>query len=67
VFQGAVYAVNDYSEQNGTTVWGPIVARQVNLANNTTNFYVPLGTLLTGMPQTSQEAISIANEPEGWG
>jgi Tfp pilus assembly protein PilX len=67
VFQGAVYAVNDYSEQNGTTVWGPIVARQVNLANNTSNFYVPLGTLLQGMPQTSQQAISIANEPGGWG
>jgi hypothetical protein len=66
-FQGAVYAVNDYSEQNSTTVWGPIIARQVNLANNTSNFYVPLGTLLAGMPQTSQQAISIVNQPGSWG
>lgn len=66
-FQGAIYAVNDYSEQNSATVWGPIIARQVSLQNNTTNHYVPLGTLLGGMPQTSQEAISIVNEPGSWG
>jgi hypothetical protein len=66
-FQGAIYAVNDYSELNGATVWGPIIARQVSLANNTTNHYVPLGTLLTGMPQTSEEAIAIVNEPGSWG
>ena len=65
--QGAIYAVNDYSEQNGATVWGPIIARQVYLANNTSNHYVPLGTLLSGMPQTSEEAISIVNQPGSWG
>ena len=67
VFQGAIYVVNDYVEQNGAVVWGPIVARQVSLANNTSNHYVPLGTLLTGMPQTSDEAIAIVNEPGSWG
>jgi Tfp pilus assembly protein PilX len=66
-FQGAIYAVNDYSEQNGAIVWGPIIARQVFLSNNTSNHYVPLGTLLSGMPQTSEEAISIVNEPSSWG
>ena len=66
-FQGAVYAVNDYSEQNSANVWGPIIARQVSLQNNTSNHYVPLGTLLGGMPQTSQEAISIVNEAGSWG
>jgi Tfp pilus assembly protein PilX len=66
-FQGAVYAVNDYSEENGTTMWGPVIARQVSLANNTTNHYVPLGTLLSGMPQTSNEAISIVNVSGSWG
>jgi Tfp pilus assembly protein PilX len=66
-FQGAVYAVNDYSEENGTTMWGPVIARQVMLANNTTNHYVPLGTLLSGMPQTSNEAISIVNVSGSWG
>jgi hypothetical protein len=67
VFQGAIYAVNDYSEQNSATVWGPIIARQINLQNSSMNHYVPLGTLLTGMPQTSTEAISIFNEPGSWG
>jgi Tfp pilus assembly protein PilX len=66
-FQGAVYAVNDYTEQNNTTVWGPIIARQVSLQNSVINHYVPLGTLLSGMPQTSNEAISIVNEPGSWG
>ena len=66
-FQGAVYAVNDYSEENGTTMWGPVIARQVSLSNNTTNHYVPLGTLLSGMPQTSNEAISIVNVSGSWG
>jgi Tfp pilus assembly protein PilX len=67
VFQGAVYAVNDYSEQTGSDIWGPIIARQVTLSNNTTNHYVPLGTLLGGQPQTSQEAISIVNQTGSWG
>ncbi len=67
VYQGAIYAVNDYSESTGSDIWGPIVARQVNLANNTTNHYVPLGTLLGGQPQTSQEAISIVNQSGSWG
>ena len=66
-FQGAVFAVTDYDEQNGATMWGPVIARQVSLANNTSNHYVPLGTLLSGMPQTSIEAISIVNEPGSWG
>ncbi|MEP6909996.1 MAG: hypothetical protein ABI896_06130 [Actinomycetota bacterium] len=67
VYQGAVYAVNDYSEQTGSDIWGPIIARQVYLANNTTNHYVPLGTLLGGLPQESHEAIAIVNEPGSWG
>jgi hypothetical protein len=67
VFQGAIYVVNDYSEQNSANVWGPIIARQISLQNSSTNHYVPLGTLLSGMPQTSQEAVSITNEPGSWG
>jgi hypothetical protein len=66
-FQGAVFAVNDYDEQNGATMWGPIIARQVSLANNTSNHYVPLGTLLSGMPQTSNEVISVVNVAGSWG
>ena len=65
-FQGGVYAVNDYVEENNSTVWGPIIARQLHLQNSTINHYVPLGVLLPGMPQTFEEAVSLVNEPEGW-
>jgi hypothetical protein len=67
IFQGAIYAVNDYAEQNSANVWGPIIARQVSLQNSVTNHYVPLGTLLSGMPQSSNEAVSIVNEAGSWG
>jgi Tfp pilus assembly protein PilX len=66
VFQGATYAVNDYSEGNSATVWGPIIARQVYLQNSVTNHYVPIGTLLSGMPATYQEVVTLTNEPSGW-
>ena len=67
VFQGATYVVNDYSEQNSANVWGPIIARQVSLQNSSTNHYVPIGTLLGGMPQSSQQAVSIVNQAGSWG
>lgn len=66
IFQGATYAVNDYSEGNSAIVWGPIIARQVYLQNSVTNHYVPIGTLLSGMPATYQEVVTLTNEPSGW-
>jgi Tfp pilus assembly protein PilX len=66
VFQGALYAVNDYSEGNSATVWGPIIARQLHFQNSVTNHYVPLGTLLPGMPATYEEVIALVNEPGSW-
>jgi hypothetical protein len=66
-FQGAVYAVNDYSEANSSTVWGPIIARRVSFANSSVNHYVPIGTLMPGMPATYEEVVTITNEPGSWG
>jgi hypothetical protein len=66
-FQGAIYVVTDYREENGSTVWGPIIAHQIYLQNSTLNHYVPLGILLGGMPQTNEEAVSLTNEPGSWG
>ena len=66
-FQGAFYAVNDYSQGNSVVSWGPIIARQIYLLNSAQNHYVPLGTLMPGMPQTYEEAVSLQNEPGGWG
>lgn len=67
IFQGAIYAVNDYSEENSATVWGPVIARQLYFQNSTTNHYVPLGTLLPGMPSTMEEVVTLQNEVGSWG
>ncbi len=66
-FQGAIYAVNDYAEDNSSTVWGPIIARRVSLANSSVNHYVPIGTLMPGMPATYEDVATITNEPGSWG
>jgi hypothetical protein len=67
MFQGAIYAVNDYAEDNNSTVWGPIIARRVALANSSVNHYVPIGTLMPGMPATYEDVVTITNEPGSWG
>ena len=66
-FQGAIYAVLDYTEQNNSTFWGPIIARRVSLANSTVNHYVPIGTLMPGMPASYEDVVTITNEPGSWG
>ena len=66
-FQGAIYAVNDYAEDNNSTIWGPIIARRVSLANSSVNHYVPIGTLMPGMPASYEEVVTITNEPGSWG
>jgi hypothetical protein len=38
----------------------------VHLTNSTENHYVPLGTLLPGMPQSTNEAITIVTEQGSW-
>lgn len=66
-FQGAIFAVDAYSEDNNSTFWGPIIANTVSLSNSTTNHYVPIGTLMEGMPATYDEVVTITNEPGSWG
>jgi hypothetical protein len=66
VFQGAVYTVCDYREGNNVTLWGPIISHQVYLQNSTTNFYVPIGTPLPGMPATYDQVQQIVPEPGSW-
>ena len=62
----ALYAVNDYRSANLGRMYGPTIARQVYLMNSTENHYVPLGTLLDGMPQSTNEAITITTEQGSW-
>jgi hypothetical protein len=58
-FQGALYAVNDIRQRNSAVVWGPQIARQIYLMNSVENHYVPLGTLLEGMPASYTETVVI--------
>ena len=49
VFQGAMYAVNDYSASNNVQNWGPVIARSVNISNNAGQI-MPLPSLPVGAP-----------------
>jgi hypothetical protein len=66
-FQGAVYAVNDHDEGNSVTMWGPVIARQLFVANSTQNHYVPIGTLMPGMPATYDTVVTLTNKAGSWG
>jgi hypothetical protein len=66
IFQGAIYAVCDYGEGNSTTVWGPIIAHQLYMQNSTVNYYVPIGTLLPGMPAQYDQVQTIVPDPGSW-
>ena len=59
--------MNDYTEANSSTVWGPIIARRVAFANSSVNHYVPIGTLMPGMPANYEDVITITNESGSWG
>jgi hypothetical protein len=65
-FQGALYAVNDIRQRNSAIVWGPQIARQIYLMNSIENHYVPLGTILPGMPASYTEAVVIQPESGGF-
>ena len=49
VFQGAMYAVNDYSASNNVQNWGPVIARSVSISNNAGQI-MPLPSLPAGAP-----------------
>lgn len=67
ILQGAVYAVGDFREDNSAVVWGPIIADEVEIRNSGVNHYVPLGTLLPGMPASYEEVTVLENVPAGFG
>jgi Tfp pilus assembly protein PilX len=47
-FQGAIYAVNDYTMGNNTTIWGPVIARNADLSNS--SLFKPLPDSLDELP-----------------
>jgi len=49
-FQGAVECNGDFNESNNAGVWGSVIARQIFIANNAMDHYVPFGTPVPGQP-----------------
>ena len=46
--QGAMFFVNDYDQDNNSTIWGPIIARNSTVSNST--LFLPLPGSLNGLP-----------------
>ncbi len=47
-FQGALFLVNDYDQDNNSTIWGPVIARNATVSNST--LFKPLPGPLGGLP-----------------
>jgi Tfp pilus assembly protein PilX len=47
-FQGGLYLVNDYDQDNNTTIWGPVIARNAQISNS--GLFKPLPGALGGLP-----------------
>ena len=65
-FQGGAYVVNDIKEWNNATVWGPVIARRVQVRNNASHELAPLGTLLPGMPAETTTSTTLENVEESF-
>lgn len=47
-FQGALFFQNDYDQDNNSTIWGPVIARNATVSNST--LFLPLPGSLSGLP-----------------
>ena len=62
VYQGAAYARSNYSLANNAANWGPTVANQFSIANNSGTYKAP-GTLPPGAPGSDW---ALATVPGAW-
>ncbi len=65
VYQGAAYVVADYSLANNSANWGPVIANQLSLANNSGSF-IPLTSLPPGAPGYTAGAPTLQNVPDSY-
>jgi hypothetical protein len=65
-FEGAVYCVNDYQAGNSSAVWGPVIARQINISNSTFNTFPPIMNLMSGMPSSYTTVTTIGVVQGSW-
>jgi hypothetical protein len=66
-FEGAVYCVDDYQAGNSSAVWGPVIARQINISNSTFNNFPPIMNLMSGMPSSYTTVTTISVVQGSWG
>ena len=65
-FQGAIYVVNDFTQENSVIVCGPVIAQELVIQNNTDNCFVPFSTGAPGMPGTTTPTVTLLNVPESF-
>lgn len=64
VYQGATYAATDYSLANNAVNWGPVIARNLSIANNSGST-LPLNFLAPGAPGIDGEIQGVPNSWNG--
>jgi hypothetical protein len=62
-WQGAIYVVNDFHEDNSAFVCGPVIAQELVIQNNTDNCFVPFTTGVPGMPGSSTATTTLVSVP----
>lgn len=65
-FAGAVYTVDDFQAGNSSQLWGPIIARQINISNSTLNNFPPIMKLMTGMPSSYSTVTTVSVVQGSW-
>ena len=63
-FQGAIYTVTDFSMDNNTEIWGPVITRNATISNSATLHAPPKPILwMNGMPGNATTQLSVALLP----
>jgi Tfp pilus assembly protein PilX len=65
-FQGAIYAVNDFTQDNSVIVCGPVIAQELQISNNTDNCFVPFGDAPPGLPGSTEQTVTLLNVPDSF-
>jgi hypothetical protein len=65
IYQGAAYVVSNYTLVNNAANWGPVVANQLSIANNSGSF-IPLTSLPPGAPGYTAGVPTLQNVPDSY-
>jgi hypothetical protein len=65
VYQGAAYVTSDYDMSNNGVNWGPVVAHQLDIANNAGQT-IPLSSLPPGAPSNMSTVTTLQHVSSSW-